>query len=364
MSKLKTVLIGCGAISKKHIDGCLKNVNDIELTAVCDIVKEKARETAELYTNGLVNGKQNGSKNKSENTPEIYTDYKEAIEKEKPDIVAIATSSSLHYDPAVAALESGAHVVLEKPMALSTEEAEEINKTAAEKNRKIAVCYVSRFFPHVQDAHKRLQEGSFGNVLHVSADVYWNRNNEYYTQAPWRGTWEKDGGTLMNQCTHSIDLAAWFLNSPPESVYGVTRRYLRPIEAEDFGTAIIQCENGAVGTVKGTVDVFPKNLYTELHIIGEKGTVVFEGTHMEKVRTWLFEGEEWYEPSEDNRLTGHAAVYADLIEALRSDREPFINGEEGKKSLDIVLGIYKSMKEKAIVDFPIDFSLQKMRGVI
>jgi predicted dehydrogenase len=226
------------------------------------------------------------------------------------------------------------------------------------------VCYVSRFFPHVQDAHKRLQEGSFGKIIHVSADVYWNRNNEYYTQAPWRGTWEKDGGTLMNQCTHSIDLAAWFLNSPPESVYGVTRRYLRPIEAEDFGTAIIQCENGAVGTVKGTVDVFPKNLYTEFHIIGGKGTVVFEGTHMDKVRTWLFEGEEWYEPSEDNRLTGHAAVYADLIEALRSDREPLINGEEGKKSLDIVLGIYKSMKEKAIVDFPIDFSLQKMKGVI
>lgn len=358
MSKLKTILIGCGAISKKHIDGCLKNAEDIELTAVCDIVEEKAREKAELY----VNGRGNGLKNTSENTPKIYTDYKEAIEKEKPDLVAIATSSSLHYDPAIAALESGAHVILEKPMALSTKEAEEINKTATEKNRKIAVCYVSRFFPHVQDAYKRLREGAFGKILHVSADVYWNRNNEYYTQATWRGTWEKDGGALMNQCTHSIDLAAWFLNSPPESVFGVTRRYLRPIEAEDFGTAIIQCENGAVGTVKGTVDVFPKNLYTEFHIVGEKGTVVFEGTHMEKVRVWQFEGEEWYEPADDSRLTGHAAVYADLINALKENREPIINGEEGKKSLDIVLGIYQSMKEKSAVRFPVNFDIINMKG--
>ena len=352
MSLKKTVLlVGCGAISKKHISAVLENSEKIRLNGVCDVDSDRAKQVAESYAEKTGAGK-----------PGIYTDISAALDELRPDICAVATSSSYHAPLALRALESGCHVVLEKPMALSTRDAEALVTAAERANRNLAVCYITRYAPHVRKVKRYINERRFGRILHVSANVYWNRGNDYYQQASWRGTWDKDGGTLMNQCTHAVDLQQWFLGSDVKKIHGVTRRYLRPIESEDFGSAILECENGAIGTITGTVDVFPKNLSAELGIYGEKGTVVFGGTHMNDVSSWRFADEDEYTADEEG-LTGHAALYADMIHAIETGEELLVDGMEGKKSLDIVLGIYASMRKGAAVEAPFDFDQIEMRGV-
>lgn len=351
MSLKKTVLlVGCGAISKKHILAVLDNSETLTLAGVCDVDSGKAEQAAAAYVHGAGN-----------ESPAVYTDTGKALEEIKPDICAVATSSSYHAPLAMQALEAGCHVVLEKPMALSTADAQALIDTAERLNRKLAVCYITRYAPHVRKVKRYIDEGRFGRIFHVSANIYWNRGNDYYRQAPWRGTWEKDGGTLMNQCTHAMDLQQWFLGSDVKRIHGVTRKYLRPIESEDFGSAILECENGAVGTVTGTVDVFPKNLSSELAIFGEKGTAVFGGTHMIDVKAWRFDGEEEYVPDKESPA-GYTALYADMVRSIDTDQTPLVDGREGKKSLEAVLGIYASMKRGSSVRMPLDFDQLDMRG--
>ena len=350
MQKLQVLLVGCGAISKKHVDACIFSKDELALSGVCDIDSDRTESITKLYT-------ESGGEQK----PDQFNDIDKALSVVKPDICSIATSSSSHASLAIKALEAGCHVILEKPMTLSSSDAEAINETAEKKKKKLSVCYITRYAPHVMKARRYLEEGRFGSVFHVTANIFWNRNDDYYLQAPWRGTWEKDGGTLMNQCTHAIDLQQWFLNDKIERIHGVTRKYMRPIESEDFGTAVLECRNGAVGTLVGTVDVFPKNLGTRLSIFGEKGTVVFGGTHMDKVEIWLFEDENEYTPDND-AVTGHPALYADFIRTIHEDKNPLIDGYEGKKSLEIVLGIYRSMHEGHPISSPFDFDQEKMIG--
>jgi UDP-N-acetyl-2-amino-2-deoxyglucuronate dehydrogenase len=346
---LKTLLVGCGAISKKHIQALIDNNDTYDLAAVCDISEENARKAAAQYTDaGLPK-------------PAFYSDYTEAIDSVKPDVVAVATSSAFHHPIGMKALEAGAHVVMEKPIALSSAQSQELIDTAEKHSRKITVCYITRFAPHMRALKRKIDDGSFSRIFSGSVTVHWNRNDEYYRKAPWRGTWEKDGGALMNQCTHAIDLLQWFLGGDIRKVYGVIRRYLRPIESEDFGSGIVQFGSGAIGTITGTVNVYPKNLDETLSIFGETGTAVIGGTHMDKVETWQFEDDaEYNNPEEQPR--GHSGLYRDFAEAVVQDRDPVVCGIEGKKSVDIVLGIYKSMVEGCEVEHPFEFDTSLMKG--
>ena len=172
----------------------------------------------------------------------------------------------------------------------------------------------------------------------------------------------------MNQCIHGIDLLQWLMGSEVKKIYGVTRRFLRPIEAEDFGTAILEFKNGAVGTIVGTVNVYPENHDATLSIFGDTGTVVIGGNHIDTVKTWQIEGELDPHHKENNKLQeknvvrqGHSALYNDFIDAIINNREPLINGEESKKSVDIVLGIYQSAKTCKPVTFPVNFGLTQMK---
>jgi len=354
--KYKGALIGCGAISRKHIDAFEYIEDSCELTAVCDLDTEKAGAAAARY-----------SELTECPSPKIYSDYKEMLETEKPDIAAIATSSSLHYPMTKDALQAGCHVILEKPIALAAEEMDSLIDLADEKQRKTAVCYISRYAPHILKLREAVEKGRFGRILNGSIQVNWNRNNEYYKQASWRGTWDKDGGALMNQCTHGIDLLQWMMNDKAVKIHGLIRRYLRPIESEDFGAALIEFENGGIGSVQGSVDVYPKNHDETLSLFGEKGTVVFGGVAVNEVISWKFEdgngGEEDEIISMAQNYRGHALLYKDFIQALRHDREPLIPLKEGRKSVDIVLGIYKSMKEEKSVELPVSFSTLDMKNV-
>ena len=208
------------------------------------------------------------------------------LAERKPDIVAIAAESGKHKEIAVDCLNAGCHVICEKPMALSTHDADAMNEAAKKAGKKLAVCFQNRFNAPVQKLRVALEAGRFGRVLHGMVQIRWNRNESYYAEAPWRGTWAQDGGTLMNQCTHGIDLLQWMLGEDAVRVQARTRRFLRPIEAEDFGAAIVEFKNGAVGIIEGSADIYPTNLNETLSVFGEKGSVVIGGLAVNKPETW------------------------------------------------------------------------------
>jgi predicted dehydrogenase len=358
-------LIGCGRISSKHIEAALANKERVKLVACCDPVLVRAQKRVQEYRAGLSSG----------GNIVVYADYRDMLAQEKPDICSIATESGYHSRIAIDCLEAGAHVICEKPMALSTHDANAMVDAARHHNRKFAVCFQNRFNAPVQRARAAREAGRFGKMLHGMIQVRWNRDIDYYAQAPWRGTWDLDGGTLMNQCTHGIDLLQWMMGEDAVRVQAATRRFLRPIEAEDFGAAIVEFASGAVGIIEGSADVFPKNLNETLSLFGEKGTVVIGGLAVNKIETWRFADaqtvgdteEEVLDPTAKDPPTvygfGHTALYADFLDALEQDREPLVNGEAGKKALEIILAIYKSQKTGQPVTLPTEFSTLEMREI-
>jgi len=358
--KLKFAIIGCGRISYKHVEAIVNNHEEAELVATCDVDIEKARAKANEYINKIEGAKVN-----------VYADYKEMLDKEDIDVVTIATESGYHPEIAIYCMEKGKHVIVEKPMALSTKDADKMIETAKEKGVKLCVCHQNRFNKPIQMLRKALEEGRFGKLINGMASIRWNRNMNYYKQAPWRGTWELDGGTLMNQCIHDIDLLQWMMGGEIDSVYAQTGNFIRDIEAEDFGAIIIRFKNGAIGIVEGSACVYPKNLEETLSIFGENGSVVIGGLAVNRIETWRFADgkdseEEILKMQEGDPDTvygyGHTPLFKDMIDAIKNNREPLVNGEEGKKGMEIILAAYKSQKTGMPVKFPIgEFSTLDMK---
>jgi predicted dehydrogenase len=325
---------------------------------VCDVDRTALHEARDRITTDL------GS------CPGTWSDYYELLSDQRPDVVAIATASHLHAQMAVDAFKGGAHVLVEKPLALSAADLEQVRLAKDAAGTQGTVGYVLRFLPHIRALKEAVDADRFGRILHASINVHWNRNAGYYEQARWRGTWERDGGALMNQCTHGIDMLQWIVGSPARRVHGTIRRFQRPIEAEDFGTAIVEFESGAVGTIVGSVNVYPTNHDETLSVFGEKGTVVIGGRSLNEVLTWEFEDSEENEAEAVRRLArndagrpvGHHALYADFLQAIREDREPLVTIEDAARSVQIVLGIYKSAKEGRPVGLPTDFATTDMHN--
>lgn len=361
----KTVaIIGCGRISFKHIEAFVSNKDTMKLVAACDPRIERAQAKAVEYRKTLPG-----------ESVQVFTDYKVMLSELKPDIVTIATESGYHPQIAIDCLHAGAHVIVEKPMALSTADADAMIAAAKMAGRKLAVCFQNRFNAPVQKLRAARDAGRFGRILHGMVQVRWNRNEGYYAEAPWRGTWAQDGGTLMNQCTHGIDLLQWVMGEDAVRVQAQTRRFLRPIEAEDFGAALVEFASGAVGIIEGTADVFPTNLNETLSVFGEKGSVVIGGLAVNKIETWRFADAQAVGDTEAVVLNpnemdppsvygfGHAALFKDFVQAIDANREPLVSGEKGRKALEIILAIYKSQKTGLPVDLPCSFSTAEMSGV-
>lgn len=346
---MRYALIGCGRISTNHIKAAVNN--QLEIVAVCDVIAEKMEEV--LKKNGLENDK----------TIARYTDYKEMIEKEHIDFVSVATESGLHAEIAIYCIEKGLHVIIEKPIAMSIQDADRIIECAKKNGVKVCACHQNRFNIAVQRLRQAVESGRFGKLSHGSIHVRWNRNEDYYKQATWRGTWAQDGGALMNQCIHGIDLLRWMLGDEVDEVYGVTRQQFHHyLEAEDIGMAIVKFKNGAVATIEGTTNVYPQNLEETLYLFGEDGTVKLGGKATNNIDVWDFR-EETQADEENKGLqeyasnvygNGHISLFADVIDAINNDREPYVNGEAGKRALELVLAIYKSQKEGKAVKLPLD----------
>ena len=355
---MKYALIGCGRIATNHVTAAVNN--NMEIVAVCDIVPEKMEEI--LAKHNLADDK----------SIKRYTDYKQMLEENELELVSIATESGKHAAIALDAIDAGVSVIIEKPMAMNIADAEEIIKRADEKNVKVSACHQNRFNVAIQEVRKAIEGDRFGKLSHASINVRWNRNKGYYDQAPWRGTWEEDGGCLMNQCIHGIDLLRWMMGDEVVEVYGATRQQFHDyLEAEDVGVAVVKFKNGAVGTIEGTTNVYPQNLEETLYIFGENGTVKVGGKSTNTIDVWDFK-DETAEDQKNKGLeeetsnvygNGHTSLFADVIEAIKEDRTPYVDGVAGRNALEMVLAIYKSQKEGVPVRLPLtDFASTDMRG--
>lgn len=344
----KVTIIGCGRISHKISEGVAENSNKMELVALCDIIEDKMFKTEETY-NKKLNEKREIKK---------YVDYKEMIAKEKIDIAIISTESGYHEEIGLYCLENNIHTIIEKPLAMSIEGAQKLVDKAKEKGLKLAASHQNRFNYPIQLLKKAIKEKRMGKIFNGMARILWTRDDNYYLQAPWRGTWALDGGTLMNQCIHNIDLLNWMMDDEIDTVYAQTSNYIRNIEAEDYGVIIIRYKSGKIGTIEGSAIIYPKNLEETLTITGEKGTVVIGGIAVNKVNTWRVEGdnEEDYlniDCGDPNSVYGfgHRALYKDFVEALEENREPLVSGVAGMNAVKIILAAYKSQMTGLPVKF-------------
>lgn len=357
---MKYALIGCGRISTNHIKAAVNNSSKLELSAVCDIVPERMQQLLEKH--GLEN----------DDSIKRYTDYKVMIEKIAPELVSIATESGSHAEIALYCIDKGINVIIEKPMAMSMADADEIIRRSQLKHVKVCACHQNRFNVAVQKTRKALESGRFGRLSHGSVHVRWNRNQSYYDQAKWRGTWAEDGGCLMNQCIHGIDLLRWMFGNEVDELYGTTRQQFHNyLEAEDVGMAVVKFKNGAVATIEGTTNVYPKNLEETLYIFGEKGTVKIGGTSTNNIDVWDFadetdgdlENKGLKEATSNVYGNGHTSLFADVIDAINNDRAPYIDAIAGRNALEMILAIYKSQKTGEPVKLPLkDFASIDMKG--
>jgi UDP-N-acetyl-2-amino-2-deoxyglucuronate dehydrogenase len=325
-------LVGCGRISKNHFDA-IEKVDGINLVAVADIVPERAAAA------GLAKG-----------VP-AFDSLQSMVAGVECDIVTVSTPSGLHPVLGIEAARAGKHVVTEKPVAISLAGADALIDACAEAGVELFVVKQNRLNPAIQLVKRAVDKGRFGRIHSANCTVRWARPQEYYDQAPWRGTWAMDGGAFMNQASHYVDLIQW-LAGPVESVVAMTATQLRKIEAEDSGAAVLRFRNGAIGVLDVTMLTYPKNLEGSLTILGDRGSVKIGGTAVNRVETWLFEDYD-----DDDKLVeaaatappsvygfGHEGYYRNVVRVLRGDGVPDTNGVEGRKSLEIILAIYESAR--------------------
>lgn len=343
---MKYALIGCGRISPNHIAAA--KANNLEFVGLCDINPEPLFDKVKKFD--------------LQSVPQ-YIDYKEMIYKEKPELVAIATESGKHAAIALDCIDAGINVIIEKPIALSLKDADEIIRRGREKGVKVCANHQNRFNKSVSKIREAVDKGRFGKLFYGTAHIRWCRDWEYYSRANWRGTWSQDGGALMNQCIHNIDLLRWMMGDEVDTVFGMTDQLNHNyIEAEDLGIALVKFKNGSYGIIEGTTDIYPKNLEETLYLFGQKGTVKAGGVSVNCIEEWRFSDalddpdeviSRFHENPPNVYGFGHTPLYTDMIDAIKNNREPYVTGESGRRALELVLAIYKSAVEEIPVKLPL-----------
>jgi len=342
---MKYALIGCGRVSSCHMEAAKEN--GLDVVALCDIDKGKAEKLAGDY--GI--------------SPKIYTDYKKMIENEELELVAIATDHDLHAEMALFIIDHGINVIIEKPIALSLGDADKIIASAKEKGVKLTVCHQNRFNKSIQKIREALEEGRFGKMFYGTTHARWNRSDDYYKLGKWRGSWEGEGGSLITQCIHSIDLLMWMMGDYATEVFAYTDlMHHKEIEIDDVGLGIVKFKNGTYGVIESTTNVYPENLEGNMYLFGETGTVKSGGKSNNRIAEWKFaDGKddpesvknEFYEEPPSVYGFGHIRLYKDMIDAIENDREPYITGEAGKRALELIYAMYLSTKTNAPVKLPL-----------
>ena len=325
-------IVGCGSIADTHI-AALKDIPGAKLVGVSSRGEERAAETGEregcFWT----------------------TDYKELLARPDIDVICITTSSGSHAAIGLDAVKAGKHVIVEKPIAMTAESAWELVQAARTKGVKLAVISQSRFAEDYQAVRKAIDQNAIGRLLLAEVSLPFYRTQAYYASADWRGTVREDGGALMNQGIHPIDLLLWF-GGDVTTVFGKTATQTHRMEAEDLGLAILQFKSGAFGTIMASTS-FQPGFPSTLRLYGEKGTIRVQGYTIEH---WTAEGMERPELAKAGDFGGaadpkaissayHRMQLADMIEAIEQDRDPAVTGEDGYRAVRLIETIYRSSKE-------------------
>ena len=338
---IRVAVVGCGRISRNHLEA-IDKIADLELAAVCDVIADRAREAGERY-----------------GVP-CFESYEEMLASARCDAVAVCTPSGLHPKHGIAAARAGKHVICEKPMAISLEGADALVRECDAAGVHLFVVKQNRLNPSIQLLRRAIERGRFGRIYLANTTVRWTRPQEYYDQAPWRGTWEFDGGAIMNQASHYVDLVQWLVG-PVESVMAKTATLARRIETEDTGIAVLRFRSGALGVIEVTMLTYPRNLEGSITVIGEKGTVKVGGTAVNRVEHWAFadydDDDKLVESTATNPPTvygfGHEGYYRNVVAVLRGEAKAETDGRAGRKSLELILGIYESAKTGRDVPIPL-----------
>ena len=342
--KIKIGIVGCGRISKNHFGSLEKHVDDLELAAICD-TDSNALEQHQLQYG--VNA---------------YTELAEMLRREQLDVVSLCTPSGVHAAQTIMSAKSGVHVVTEKPMATRWDDGLRMVKACDEAGVRLFVVKQNRRNATLQLLKRAITEKRFGRIYMVNINVFWSRPQSYYDMGKWRGTWEFDGGALMNQASHYIDLIDWLIG-PVASVQAMIGTLARDIEVEDTGVMNIRWRNGALGSVNVTMLCYPKNYEGSITILGEKGTVRVGGLAVNEIQHWEFDEQKPYDEDikSANYQTmsvygfGHPLYYKNVIDVLRGQAETETDGREGLKSLELLIAAYLSARDGKTVNLPLEY---------
>lgn len=342
MKKIRFALAGCGTIHEVHARAIESNPG-AELAAVCDADADKAQNAAARYGAAP------------------YTDYERMLSHPGLDAVSICTPSGLHVRQAAAAMRAGKHAIVEKPLGIALPEIDEALRIQRERGVKLAVVSQHRWDAGVRRTKELAEHGLFGRIAMVNCYTQWYRTQEYYDKGGWRGTWAMDGGgALMNQSIHYIDLLLW-IGGPVRSVVGRCAALAHRIETEDTAAAVVRFQSGALGTIQGTTSAYP-GLKTRLEVLGDGGSAVIENDRLvylhlagrpEENLDWAADPGASGGAADPAAIFGaaHREQYADFLAALAEDREPMVNGEEGRRAVAIILALYESSRTGREVEF-------------
>ena len=338
---IRIALVGCGRISRNHFEA-IERIDGLELAAVCDVVADRAQAAGERY-----------------GVPWFET-FDDLLGSARFDAVALCTPSGLHPKHGMLAASAGKHVICEKPMAISLDGADQLVGACDAAGVQLFVVKQNRLNPAIQLLKRAIDRERFGRIYLANTTVRWTRPQEYYDQAPWRGTWEFDGGAIMNQASHYVDLIQWLVG-PVESVMAKTATLARRIETEDTGVAVLRFRSGAIGVIEVTMLTYPRNLEGSITILGEKGTVKVGGTAVNRVEHWAFadydDDDKLIDSASTNPPTvygfGHEGYYRNVLAVLRGQAKAETDGRAGRKSLELILGIYESAKTGRDVPIPL-----------
>ncbi len=357
--RIKIALIGCGRISKKHIQAIESNIDRIELIALCDNNQSNLDEVSEIVSKfdiAKVGNDFNPLKYLS--FSDLINDYKKNLIK--LDLVIITTPSGLHPSQVIAAADQGINVCTEKPMATKWEDALKMVQKCEENKVSLFVVKQNRFNKTLQLLRDQILNGRFGRLAIVTVNVFWHRPQEYYDQDQWRGTWELDGGALMNQASHYVDLLHWLIG-PVENLNASISTISRSIEVEDTAVLKIKWENGCLGNMAVTMLTYPKNLEGSITILGEKGTAKIGGPAVNKIEYWMFEEKNDDDDKVDSTSYettnvygfGHEPYYRNMLDCLQGKADPICDGKEGLKSLELIIAAYRSAKSGSTIKLPL-----------
>lgn len=332
---LNFVLLGCGRIAKRHSE--LLGFNQIKgarLVAVCDLVAEKSKKIGDQFS------------------VRHYTDMHQMMQTETVDVIVVLTESGNHAKNVVELAQYGKHIVVEKPMALTLDDADAMIQSCDSAGAKLFVVKQNRFNVPVLKLREALEQGRFGKLVLGTVRVRWCRPQAYYDQAPWRGTWAMDGGVLTNQASHHVDMLEWMMGDV-ESVFARSITALAKIEAEDTAVVTLKFRNGGLGVIEATTATRPKDLEGSISILGERGTVEIAGFAVNTMKVWNFvdanpDDEDVMEKYSVNPSNvygfGHQAYYEYVVDCISNNGPHLVDGLAGRKSLELINAIYESIE--------------------